>query len=33
MQLIGRQFEDALVLDAAARYQTVTDWHTKQPML
>ncbi|MFA5853901.1 MAG: Asp-tRNA(Asn)/Glu-tRNA(Gln) amidotransferase subunit GatA [Patescibacteria group bacterium] len=33
MQLIGRQFEDALVLDAASRYQTVTDWHTKQPML
>lgn len=33
MQLIGRQFEDALVLDAASRYQAVTDWHAKQPML
>jgi aspartyl-tRNA(Asn)/glutamyl-tRNA(Gln) amidotransferase subunit A len=33
MQLIGRQFEDALVLDAASRYQAVTAWHTKQPML
>ncbi|WKZ29385.1 MAG: Asp-tRNA(Asn)/Glu-tRNA(Gln) amidotransferase subunit GatA [Patescibacteria group bacterium] len=33
LQLIGRQFEDALVLDAASRYQEVTDWHAKQPML
>ncbi len=33
MQLIGRQFEDALVLDIASRYQAVTDWHAREPML
>jgi aspartyl-tRNA(Asn)/glutamyl-tRNA(Gln) amidotransferase subunit A len=33
LQLIGRQFDDALVLEAARRYQAVTDWHEKAPML
>jgi aspartyl-tRNA(Asn)/glutamyl-tRNA(Gln) amidotransferase subunit A len=33
LQLIGRQFDDALVLEAAKRYQGVTDWHEKTPML
>jgi len=33
LQLIGRQFGDALVLEAARRYQEATDWHAKQPML
>ena len=33
LQLIGRQFDDALVLEAAKRYQSVTDWHGKRPML
>ena len=33
LQLIGRQFEDALVLEAAKRYQGATDWHEKLPML
>ncbi|HJV32915.1 MAG TPA: Asp-tRNA(Asn)/Glu-tRNA(Gln) amidotransferase subunit GatA [Patescibacteria group bacterium] len=33
MQLIGRQFDDALVLEAARRYQGITDWHLKRPEL
>lgn len=33
LQLIGRQFDDALVLEAARRYQGATDWHEKRPML
>ncbi|MEK7545507.1 MAG: Asp-tRNA(Asn)/Glu-tRNA(Gln) amidotransferase subunit GatA [Patescibacteria group bacterium] len=33
LQLIGRQFDDALVLEAAKRYQDATDWHGKRPML
>ena len=33
LQLIGRQFDDALVLETAKRYQDSTDWHTKRPTL
>ncbi len=33
LQLIGRHFEDDLVLDAASAYQSATDWHTRRPML
>ncbi len=33
LQLIGRHFEDGLVLDVAAAYQATTDWHTRRPML
>ena len=33
LQLIGRHFEDGLVLDVAAAYQASTDWHTRRPML
>ncbi len=33
LQLIGRQFDDALVLETAKRYQDATDWHEKLPML
>lgn len=33
LQLIGRQFEDALVIETAKRYQGATDWHEKRPML
>jgi aspartyl-tRNA(Asn)/glutamyl-tRNA(Gln) amidotransferase subunit A len=32
-QLIGRQFEDGLVLETARRYQEETDFHRKMPML
>jgi aspartyl-tRNA(Asn)/glutamyl-tRNA(Gln) amidotransferase subunit A len=31
MQLIGRPFEEALLLRAGAAYQRVTDWHTRRP--
>ena len=31
LQLIGRQFDDATVLDAAARYQGATEWHRERP--
>lgn len=31
MQLIGKLFEEARLLNIAHRYQTVTDWHTKTP--
>jgi len=33
LQLIGRQFDDALVLEAAKRFQKATDFHEKLPML
>ncbi len=33
LQLIGRAFEDELVLDVAARYQSATDWHAERPNL
>ena len=33
LQLIGRHFEDRKILDIAARYQSVTDWHVKKPMI
>ncbi len=33
LQLIGRHFEDGLVLDVAAAYQEATDWHARRPML
>ncbi|WP_181702452.1 amidase [Chthonobacter albigriseus] len=32
-QLIGRPFEEALLLKAGHTFQTVTDWHTKNPVL
>jgi aspartyl-tRNA(Asn)/glutamyl-tRNA(Gln) amidotransferase subunit A len=31
LQLVGRPFEDALVLRAAHAYQGATDWHTRRP--
>ena len=31
MQLIGRPFTEAKLLNAAHRYQQVTDWHKKLP--
>ena len=31
LQLVGRPFEDALVLQAAHAYQQATDWHTRRP--
>jgi aspartyl-tRNA(Asn)/glutamyl-tRNA(Gln) amidotransferase subunit A len=31
MQLIGRSFSEAKLLNVAHRYQQVTDWHTKIP--
>jgi aspartyl-tRNA(Asn)/glutamyl-tRNA(Gln) amidotransferase subunit A len=31
MQLIGRPFEEALVLRAGRAYEQVTDWHTRRP--
>ena len=31
MQLIGRPFEEALVLRAGRAYEKVTDWHTRRP--
>ncbi|HEX2930301.1 MAG TPA: amidase, partial [Candidatus Binatia bacterium] len=33
MQLIGVWFDDQTVLNAAAAYQSATDWHTKRPAL
>ena len=33
LMLVGRAFEDATVLRAAAAYQRVTDWHTRRPPL
>ncbi|MBM3939495.1 MAG: amidase [SAR202 cluster bacterium] len=33
LQLVGRPFEDALVLRAAHAYQGATDWHTRRPPL
>lgn len=31
MQLVGRPFQEGRVLGVAHAYQTVTDWHTRQP--
>jgi aspartyl-tRNA(Asn)/glutamyl-tRNA(Gln) amidotransferase subunit A len=31
LQLIGRHFDEAGLLNAAHRYQQVTDWHLKEP--
>ena len=33
MQLIGRPFDEALLLRAGQAYQRVTDWHTRRPAL
>ncbi|MDF1604095.1 amidase [Nocardioides sp. YIM 152315] len=33
LQIAGRPFEDALVLQVAEAYQRVTDWHTRRPDL
>jgi aspartyl-tRNA(Asn)/glutamyl-tRNA(Gln) amidotransferase subunit A len=33
MQLIGKWFADQTVLNAAAAYQSETDWHTRRPKL
>ncbi|MSP41094.1 MAG: amidase [Deltaproteobacteria bacterium] len=33
MQLIGASFADQTVLNAAAAYQSATDWHTRRPAL
>ena len=33
MQLIGAWFADQTVLNAAAAYQSATDWHTRRPAL
>jgi Asp-tRNA(Asn)/Glu-tRNA(Gln) amidotransferase A subunit family amidase len=32
LQLVGRPFEDALVLRAAHAYQGATDWHARRPV-
>ena len=31
MQLIGRDFDEARLLNVAHRYQQATDWHTRRP--
>ena len=31
LQLIGNYFEEARLLNAAHRYQQVSDWHTRMP--
>jgi aspartyl-tRNA(Asn)/glutamyl-tRNA(Gln) amidotransferase subunit A len=31
LQLIGNYFEEGRLLNAAHRYQQVTDWHTRVP--
>jgi aspartyl-tRNA(Asn)/glutamyl-tRNA(Gln) amidotransferase subunit A len=33
MQLIGAWFADQTVLNAAAAYQSATDWHTRRPAI
>jgi Asp-tRNA(Asn)/Glu-tRNA(Gln) amidotransferase A subunit family amidase len=33
MQLIGASFADQTVLNAAAAYQSATDWHDRRPAL
>ena len=33
MQLIGRPFEEALVLRAGRAYERVTEWHARRPPL
>jgi aspartyl-tRNA(Asn)/glutamyl-tRNA(Gln) amidotransferase subunit A len=33
MQLIGASFADQTVLNAAAAYQSATDWHNRKPKL
>ena len=33
LQLIGDYFQDARLLNAAHRFQQVTDWHLRQPDL
>jgi aspartyl-tRNA(Asn)/glutamyl-tRNA(Gln) amidotransferase subunit A len=33
LQLIGRAFDEALLLRAAHAYQQVTTWHTRKPAL
>jgi aspartyl-tRNA(Asn)/glutamyl-tRNA(Gln) amidotransferase subunit A len=33
MQLMGRHFEEDVLLRAAAAYQSVTDWHDREPGL
>jgi aspartyl-tRNA(Asn)/glutamyl-tRNA(Gln) amidotransferase subunit A len=32
LQLVGRPFEDALVVQAAHAYQGATDWHERRPL-
>ena len=32
-QLVGRPFDEATVLRAVHRYQGVTEWHTRHPVL
>jgi aspartyl-tRNA(Asn)/glutamyl-tRNA(Gln) amidotransferase subunit A len=31
LQVMGRPYDDFLLLEAAAEYQAVTDWHTRRP--
>jgi len=33
LQLIGASFADQTVLNAAAAYQSATDWHTLKPAI
>jgi aspartyl-tRNA(Asn)/glutamyl-tRNA(Gln) amidotransferase subunit A len=33
LQLIGRHFDEALLLNVAHRYQQATDWHLQQPTM
>jgi aspartyl-tRNA(Asn)/glutamyl-tRNA(Gln) amidotransferase subunit A len=33
LQLVGRPFEDALVVQAAHAYQGATDWHARRPLI
>jgi amidase len=31
LQLVGRHFEEATILAAAAAYEAATDWHLRRP--
>jgi aspartyl-tRNA(Asn)/glutamyl-tRNA(Gln) amidotransferase subunit A len=33
LQLIGRPFEETIVLKVASAYESATDWHTRRPKL
>jgi aspartyl-tRNA(Asn)/glutamyl-tRNA(Gln) amidotransferase subunit A len=33
LQLIGRHFDESLLLNVAHRYQQATDWHQRRPAI